>query len=98
MSNELVNGRYVLDTTGEIAATGTILRLASIWFIGGANEDDCILNDAAGKLIWSCKLGTLLTGIGNQVGHDFGRNGTIVNGLNLATIDGGNLIIYLDRR
>ena len=98
MGNALHNGRYVLDTAEEVVAAGTILRLASVWYFGTANEDDCILHDGNGKVIWKCKLGTLLTGIGNQVGHDFGRNGLIVDGLNLNTIDSGILIVYLDRR
>lgn len=95
MANTLYNGRYVLDTAEEVVAAGTTLRLASVWFIGVANEDDCILHDGNGKVIWQCKLGTLLTGIGNQVGHNFGKDGTIVDGLDLDTIDGGLLIVYL---
>ncbi len=95
MANELLNGRYVLDTAESVVAAGTALRLASVWFTGAANEDDCILHDGNGKVVWSCKLGTLLTGIGNQVGHNFGKDGTVVDGLDLDTIDGGILIVYL---
>lgn len=95
MANALLNGRYVLDTAESIVSAGTALRLASIWFIGTADVDDCILHDGNGKLIWSCKLGTLLTGIGNQIGHNFGKDGTIVDGLVLDTLDNGTLIVYL---
>lgn len=95
MANALHNGRYVLDTAESVVAAGTALRLASVWFTGAANEDDCILHDGNGKLVWSCKLGTLLTGIGNQVGHNFGKDGTVVDGLDLDTIDAGTLIVYL---
>ncbi len=40
MANELLNGRYVLDTIGEVVAAGTTLRLNSIHFIGTGDEDD----------------------------------------------------------
>ncbi len=97
MANELVNGRYILDTAESVVAAGTILKLASVHFTGAADVDDCILHDGNGKLIWSCKLGTLLTGVGNQASHNFGIDGTSVDGLDLDTIDGGVLIVYLAR-
>lgn len=98
MANLLHNGRYVLDTAESVVAAGTTLRLASVWFIGTTNEDDCILHDGNGKVIWACKLGTLLTGVGNQCGHNFGIGGQIVDGLDLDTIDHGILIVYLAKK
>lgn len=95
MANLEHNGRWVLDTAESVVAAGTKLRLASVFFVGTTDADDCILHDGNGKLIWSCKLGTLLTGIGNQVGHNFGKDGTIVDGLDLDTIDHGTLFVYL---
>ena len=97
MANLLHNGRYVLDTAESVVAAGTTLRINSVWFYGTANEAACILHDGNGKIIWQCKLGTLLTGIGNQSGHNFGKDGIIIDGLDLDTLTNGYLVVYLGK-
>jgi len=97
MANLLHSGRYVLDTAEEVVAAGTFLRLASVFFIGTTDEDDCILHDGNGKEIWKTKLGDVSVN-GYTDGHNFGKDGIIVDGLDLATIDHGILYVYLAKR
>ena len=96
MANTLYNGRYALDTAEEVVAAGTTLRLNSVSFVGTTNEDDCILHDGNGKEVWKCKLGAVATS-GYQADGSFGKDGIIVNGLDLDTIDHGTLFVYLGK-
>lgn len=96
MANELVNGRWVLDTAESVVAAGTPVRIQSICFVGTTDADDCILHDGNGKEIWKCKLGTVATS-GYQASISFGKQGQTVDGLDLDTIDHGVLYIYLAR-
>ena len=96
MGNTAYNGRWVLDTAESVVAAGTTLRLNAVKFVGTADNDDCILHDGNGKEIWKCKLGTVAT-VGYQDGDTFGKDGIIVNGLDLDTIDSGVLYVYLGR-
>lgn len=96
MANLLHSGRYVLDTAAVVVGAGEKLRLASVHFTGTTDLDDCILHDGGGKVIWSCKLGDVSVS-GFQAGHNFGKDGLSVDGLDLDTIDNGILIVYLAR-
>ncbi len=94
MANTLHNGRYVLDTAESVVAAGTTLRLASVHFKGTGDESECILHDGNGKVVWATKLGDVSLN-GYTDGHNFGKDGQIVDGLDLDTIDNGTLIVYL---
>ena len=94
MANKLYNGRYVLDTAESVIAAGTSLRLAAVWFVGTTDADTCILHDGNGKVIWETTLGTVAT-VGMTDGTTFGKDGIIVDGLDLDTIDHGALYVYL---
>lgn len=96
MGNLRHNGRWVLDTAEEVVAAGISIRINALHFIGTTDVDDCILHDGNGKLIWSAKLGTVAT-VGYQAGINFGRDGQIVDGLDLDTIDHGTLFVYLGK-
>ena len=96
MANALVGTRYILDTAESVVAAGTPLRITAIHFIGAANADDVILHDGNAKLIWSAKLGTIAN-TGNQANISYPSPQT-VDGLDLDTIDGGTLIVYLARQ
>ena len=85
MGNLQHNARWVLDTAEEVVAAGTSLRIKSVFYIGAANDDDCILHDGNGKEIWKTKLGTIATA-GLSDGHTFGGEGIIVDGLDLDVI------------
>lgn len=96
MANAVYKGRYVLDSAASVVAAGTSLRLASVFFVGTTDLDDCILHDGNGKEIWKCKLGDVSVQ-GCNAGHSFGRDGILVDGLDLDTIDNGTLYVYLAR-
>jgi len=96
MPNTLYNGRYVLDTAESVVAAGTPLRLNAVHFAGTTDEDDCILHDGNGKEIWKTKLGDVSVN-GYTDGSNFGKDGIIVDGLDLDTIDNGVLFVYLGK-
>lgn len=96
MANTQYGARYVLDTAEVVVATGTRFRLMAVEYVGTTNLDDCILHDGAGKEIWKCKLGDVSVS-GCQAGRVFGKDGIIVDGLDLDTIDHGTLFVYLGK-
>ena len=96
MANARVSGRYILDTAESVVAAGTSLRINAVKFVGTTDVDDCILHDGNGKEIWKCKLGAVATS-GCQDGDNFGKDGQIVDGLDLDTIDNGTLFVYLGK-
>jgi hypothetical protein len=96
MANAKVGTRWILDTAEAVVAAGTPIRINSVYFIGTTDADDCILHDGNAKEIWKGKLGTVAT-VGYQVGHDFGKDGIVVDGLDLDTIDHGILYVYLGK-
>lgn len=96
MANALINGRYVLDTAESVLAAGTKVRINSVLFVGTTDEHDCILHDGNGKEIFKCKLGDVSVN-GYQFGQSFGKDGLVVDGLDLDTIDSGVLYVYLGK-
>ena len=96
MANALINGRYVLDTAEPVVSTGAFLRLKSIYFEGGGDVGKCILHDGGGKVIWQATLGDVSVS-GDNAGHTFGGEGTIVDGMDLDTLSAGVCIVYLGK-
>lgn len=97
MANAQINGRWVLDTFESIVSTGTFLRIKSLFFAGNADNDVCILQDGAGKEIWKCKLTTVATA-GKNIGHTFGGEGIIVDGLDLDSLASSTVLyVYLGK-
>lgn len=96
MANAEYGGRLILDTAEEVYAAGSKLRLLSVSYWSNTDVDDVILHDGNGKEIWKGTLGDVSVN-GNNVGHTFGGDGIIVDGLDLDTIDGGILYVYLGK-
>lgn len=97
MGNLRYGARWVLDTAESVVAAGTFINITAVEFVGTGDESECILHDGNGKKIWSGKLGDV-TVSGYNVGRDFGKDGIVVDGLDLDTIGNGVLYVYLGRR
>lgn len=96
MANTKYNGRWVLDTAEAVVAAGTPVRINAVLYVGTADEDDCILHDGNGKEICKFKLGDVSVN-GYQQSMNFGKDGQVVDGLDLDTIDSGVLYVYLGK-
>lgn len=97
MANTRYNGRWVLDTVATVVSAGTAVRLMSALFYAATNNYTFTLQDGNAKEICKGKLGTIAT-VGNQMTIDFGKEGTIVDGLILSSLsDGATLFLYLGK-
>ena len=96
MANERVNTRWILDTAEAVVVSGIFLKIQAIHFVGTTDADVCLLSDAAGKKIWSAKLGTVATA-GYNATLELGDEGMTVNGLTLTTLTHGTAYIYLGK-
>jgi hypothetical protein len=98
MANAKTGGRWVLDSTGEVVATGTFVKLRSLLFYADTDEYTFVLNDGGNsKLIAKGKVGDVSVN-GHQCTIDFGVDGQMVDGLYLNSISSGStLVLYLGK-
>jgi len=96
MANTRTGPRWVLDTAEAVVVSGTFLRIKTIRFVGTADDDDCVVSDAAGVVIWESKLGDVSVN-GYQDESRFGDEGIMVNGLTVTTLDHGKVYVYLGK-
>ena len=96
MANVSTGSWMVLDTAEAVVVTGTHIRILAIRYVGTTNVDDCVVSDAAGKIIWASKLGAVAT-VGCQDQTYFGTDGIVVNGLTVTTLDNGKVYVYLGK-
>lgn len=95
MANERLNGRWVLDTPESVVAAGTAVRIQSISFVGSDDVYLATLHDGNAKEIWKCAVGDISV-CGNEKNICFGKDGIIVDGLDLDSISSGSkMYVYL---
>ena len=95
MSNVTTGNPWILDTAGVI--TTKLLWVQKFVFVPNASDDDLIVKDNAGEVVWQIRA---VAGSPNNesVGMEEFRpseSPMCVSGLNLDTIDGGSLRVYL---
>lgn len=90
MANNINGDVWILDTAGVV--TTKPVKVNRIIFEPGANSDDVILKDNKGTVILNWTAAADITAQ-QQFGADF--DGRWYQGLNLETIDGGTLRVYV---
>ncbi len=95
MAKNVTGNPLILDTAETVYATGgRECRIKAIKYIGTGDEASCILQDGAAREIWRGKLGDVSVD-GYQDSDYFGDRGFISDGLIVATIDNGIVLVYL---
>ena len=90
MANNILTDPMQIDTAGVIVAKGQpfYLRYISVQF--SADDEDILLSDADGNIIWQGKAGDVsVDGYNSNVHLDYSSN----NGLTCTTIDGSTVAL-----
>jgi len=101
MSNSTTSDRlwsFTTATGADISDAGTPVIIRKLYFLPAAVDDDVLIQEYD-------PAGSARTAIVMKADHaaaepievDFGPNGRLLNGFNLATIDGGTLYVYLGK-
>jgi len=92
MANVLTTDPIQIDTAGVIYAKGIPYTIKRVSFQASADDEDVLLSDADGNIIWQAKIGDVSAdGYNYSEGLCYAGN----NGLTCTTIDGTSvLLIY----
>lgn len=89
MANVYASLRWIIDTAGVISTDK--LRISCMEWVPAATGDDLAIVDNAGEAIWT--VTDALTG--GRAGVELMDTEINTEGLNVSTIGGGTLYIYL---
>lgn len=92
MANDFIGNPYMIDTAEDKTITAKIHRM--VWEPATA-DNDLMVKDGEGNELWKIRADTGGSNAEDytlQYSKDFDR---WVNGINIATIDGGTLKIYV---
>ena len=91
MANILTTNPLQIDTAGVIYAKGTPYSIKSVSYQAAADDQDVLLSDESGNVIWKAKVGDV-----SEDGYNWAEklDYTANEGLTCTTIDGGLLLIY----
>lgn len=85
-------GIWTIDETGTPISAGNRILIDKVIYFPSAVNDDLVIQNAAGTRAIRLKAGASDI---SPIHVDFGLEGRALNGLKIATIDGGEADIYL---
>jgi hypothetical protein len=92
MANSLTGPRWKIDTAGSTVLYSSMLFIAEMRFIPGAEGDDLVVTDANGAEVWTV-TNALTGGIAGSEEYD-GRSKPPIYGLKVTTLTAG-AILYI---
>lgn len=97
MSNSYGGKSWVLDTAGEVLATGNKIKIRKLVYWPNAADNDVLVQDAVGGRIWKARAKVPAGSTNDAIAEltkDFG--GAWFDGFDLETIDAGTLVVFFD--
>lgn len=90
MANVLTTDPIQIDTAGVIYAKNKPYTIKHVSFQATTDEDDVLLSDADGNVIWQAKAGDI-SNVGSNYNEHLEYSGS--NGLTCTTIDGTSVLL-----